>query len=131
MPQSKRRPNDIQRDVMINYLKQKLQNDLIKLEEYLKRIGEIFRYDKSNKKKYIKLPDEETKQVQPKVSIFKISNQSFHFIKNYMKTNRDELALWVKFFRSNSCLCYYQPNQAYDSNHFSVLTKWESQNGTC
>ncbi|CAF1033362.1 unnamed protein product [Brachionus calyciflorus] len=124
LTQFPRRPRDIQRDVMINYLRNKLEINEISILNYLNRMSNLFRYDKSNKKIRSVLPTSLNlnipKAIEPMVSIFKISNQSFHFIKNYLKNNRDFLVSLVKSFRLNSGLCYFN-SQIVDPNHlFSI-----------
>ncbi|CAF0919296.1 unnamed protein product [Brachionus calyciflorus] len=96
---------------------------------YLKRIRNLFRFNKQKQKKNLVLPNNldgelQAKVLQSTVSIFKISKQTFGFIKNYIKTNRDYFINLIKNLREFRGLTTYKA-QNYDPSHYSVLKKWQ------
>jgi hypothetical protein len=117
---------------MITYLKQKFELNQIDIVEYMNRITQLFRYDKSNKKKLIVLPENIKESIpsnlQPNGSIFKISQQSFSYIKNYLNSNRDYLISLVKDLRSRFGICFYNL-QHCDAENFSVTNKYDCKIG--
>ncbi|CAF1018080.1 unnamed protein product [Brachionus calyciflorus] len=114
LTQFPRRTRDIQRDVMKNYLKGKFERGELTVIMYLNRMSTLFRFDKSNKKHKLVIPDGLNSSAQekllPTISIFKISNQSYNFIKTYQKS---KICLPIVI------LC-----------HYPVLRKWRCFNGT-
>ncbi|CAF1120586.1 unnamed protein product [Brachionus calyciflorus] len=132
LSQFPRRPKDIQRDVMINYLKNKLEVGDLGVLQFLTRMGNLFRFDKSNKKTRFTFTENliSNESFKPVVSIFKISNQSFNFISCYIKNNRDFMVTMVKNFRTNKGICFYNSNY-YDLNHHCVLKKGDCYYGVC
>ena len=119
---------------MINYYKGKFERGELTIVLFLGRLSNLFRYDKANKKNRLVIPENFSKDIPPNlqlsVSIFKISNQSYNYIQNYIKSNSDYMVDLVKQFRGNLGLCYYN-NQNYDLTHNIVLQKWSCLNGTC
>ncbi|CAF1104848.1 unnamed protein product [Brachionus calyciflorus] len=97
-------------------------------------MSNLFRFDKNNKKVRYSLPDSLTSTIpnnlEPIVSLFKISNQSLYFIRNYIQNNRDFLISLVKQLRENKGVCYYNSHY-YDQSHYTVLEKWNCSHGIC
>ncbi|RMZ93222.1 hypothetical protein BpHYR1_042053 [Brachionus plicatilis] len=103
--QCPKRLKDIQRDEMLSYLKTKLNDQKISSLANLKRVIALFRYVKSlfqvRLQTQSSLPEQVKTQVQA-LSIFKISNQSFSFIKAYINEHRFGLILLTKNLRKFS-----------------------------
>ncbi|CAF0916621.1 unnamed protein product [Brachionus calyciflorus] len=123
-----RRPKDIQRDEMLEYLKNKMLQQNLSFISYMKRISDLFSFDKDHTKIKIRAPvTKERDETLPSLSIFKISKQSFNFIKSYVIENRERLIELTKNLRKFNAIVYYN-GQAYETDHYPVLYKWYMSN---
>ncbi|CAF0853002.1 unnamed protein product [Brachionus calyciflorus] len=130
LSQFPRRPKDILKDQLILNHKMKLELNQITCSEYIKRINNLFSYDKESKSRNLAISETiEPSLKVPTLSIFKISRQSYSYIQNYIRINRSYLInLVIKLREYQSNLHYF--NQNIDEKHFCVLKKWNAQKMT-
>ncbi|CAF0717108.1 unnamed protein product [Brachionus calyciflorus] len=141
---------DLETSTVLNYIQRKngglTQFPRRPQDKYIERITDLFRYDKSVKKRRLYVPkhidldtgktliqnDLNKKDIQSvstsTVSIHKIDGQKFTFLNKYISENQKYLIDLVKELRQYNQITYFS-TQDMDQSHLSVLRHWECENG--